>query len=711
MRVNPYRVFGVAGWNPAWAEPTMCNLWLKMKVLVADDIKQNRYLLQKLLEGHGYVVETASDGVEALEKARASPPDMVITDSLMPRMDGFQLCRTLKKDEELRSIPVLFHSATYTDKESRELALSIGAADYIKKPIEPDEFIKIVKETFDKYERGELKPAEKPLEEKVYMKLYNERLIQKLEKKMLALEKSEKRIEHLNSVLKAIRNVNQLIIVEKDRDSLLQKACDVLIEARGYDAAWLGFLSDGETFAMVKGSGFREDFSRFREHLLGGEPPPCFKNALAQKVPFMLVDKSIQCGDCFFKNAHTDKEVAIIRVEHAGKLFGLLAISLASDVAADEEEKGILKEVAGDIGFALHDMEMDEARKRAEESLRESEERKELALRGADLATWDWNTQTGECIHDKRWAEMFGYTLDELEQHVRTWENMVHPDDMPLVNEALNAHVEGKTPFYETEHRCRHKSGEWIWILDKGKVIEWDSNGKALRAAGTLLDITERKRAENKIKASLKEKEVLLREIHHRVKNNLQVVSSMLNMQVRKATEKNVIKSLLDTRSRIQTMSLIHAQLYQSENFEQVEMGTTIRKMVSSMLQIYAEAKKNITSAVTAEGVILPISHAIPCGLIINELVSNALKHAFKGMTEGSVEISMRELAGDKIKLTVKDNGVGIPEEMDIYKTDTIGLKIVRTLAEEQLKGKMGLIQNKGTEIYVEFDKSITNGK
>lgn len=112
---------------------------------------------------------------------------------------------------------------------------------------------------------------------------------------------------------------------------------------------------------------------------------------------------------------------------------------------------------------------------------------------------------------------------------------------------------------------------------------------------------------------------------------------------------------------------------------------------------------------VTAEGVILSISQAIPCGLIINELVSNALKHAFKGMTEGSIEISMRELAGDRIELTVKDNGVGIPEELDIYKTDTLGLKIVRTLAEEQLKVKMELIRDEGTGIYVQFDKSITN--
>jgi len=148
-----------------------------------------------------------------------------------------------------------------------------------------------------------------------------------------------------------------------------------------------------------------------------------------------------------------------------------------------------------------------------------------------------------------------------------------------------------------------------------------------------LANITERKQAEEKIRASLREKEVLLREIHHRVKNNLQIISSLLNMQARKAKDKEVIESLLDSRSRIQTMSLIHTQLYQSENFEQVEMDITIRKLVSFILQIYAEAKTNITSMVTAEGITLSISQAIPCGLIVNELVSNAaLCHAFECM-------------------------------------------------------------------------------
>lgn len=218
------------------------------------------------------------------------------------------------------------------------------------------------------------------------------------------------------------------------------------------------------------------------------------------------------------------------------------------------------------------------------------------------------------------------------------------------------------------------------------------------------------KQGMEKIQASLQEKEELLREIHHRVKNNLQIISSLLDMQAMRVKDKELVNSLSDSRGRIQTMSLIHAHLYQSENLEQVEMGTTIRKLVNFLLQIYAKDGKNITIVITTEDVILPISQAIPCALIINELVSNALKHAFKGMTKGIIEVSMREL-DERVELIVKDNGAGIPEDFDIYKTKTLGLRLVRTLAEDQLKGEMKLNREEGTKFYAEFDKSIKNDK
>ena len=141
-------------------------------------------------------------------------------------------------------------------------------------------------------------------------------------------------------------------------------------------------------------------------------------------------------------------------------------------------------------------------RTHAQEELREREERLKLALYGADLGAWDWNVQSGHVAFDERWAEMLGYKLDEIEPHVNTWEKLVHPDDMAKVMGALNVHLEGKTAYYESEHRARHKSGEWIWILDKGRVIERDAQGLPLRVCGTHLDITGRKRAEEALRES-----------------------------------------------------------------------------------------------------------------------------------------------------------------------------------------------------------------
>ncbi|MCK4539146.1 MAG: GAF domain-containing protein [Candidatus Krumholzibacteria bacterium] len=168
---------------------------------------------------------------------------------------------------------------------------------------------------------------------------------------------AEERIEHLNSVLIAIRNVNQLIATEKDRDNLIRKSCDALVDARGYDAVWLGLLEDGETFVTVAGSGFRKDVSRFSRWLAVNRPP-CIKNALAHEETVLVVDKTSECRNCFFKDSCFGREAAIIRVEHAGRFFGLLIVSFAPDVAVDDEEKGLLAEVASDIAIGLHDIEM-----------------------------------------------------------------------------------------------------------------------------------------------------------------------------------------------------------------------------------------------------------------------------------------------------------------------------------------------------------------
>ncbi|GAI60081.1 unnamed protein product, partial [marine sediment metagenome] len=213
----------------------------------------------------------------------------------------------------------------------------------------------------EEHEKGALvTPKETIKEEEIYLTEHNKRLIQKLEKKMLDLEKSEKRIKYLYSVLGAIRGVNQLIIKEKNRGILIQKTCDVLIGARGYNTAWLGLLKDEKNFASVVGSSLGADVSRFCEQVLRGDYPPCIKKALTKKDLFMVMDRSRDCGDCPLKKLHLGRNSLLMRITYKSKLFGFLVLSLEPDVYIDQEEKGLLEEVTGDIAFGLHNIELGE---------------------------------------------------------------------------------------------------------------------------------------------------------------------------------------------------------------------------------------------------------------------------------------------------------------------------------------------------------------
>lgn len=228
-----------------------------------------------------------------------------------------------------------------------------------------------------------------------------------------------------------------------------------------------------------------------------------------------------------------------------------------------------------------------------------------------------------------------------------------------------------------------------------------NSEGNVVSVVEVHHDITKRKKAEEQIANSLKEKEELLREIHHRVKNNLQVISSLLDLSSMETHDTEAIDLLTDARATIHSMSLIHSQLYQSTRFDKIDMESHIREMVGFMSQLYAQGL--ITPVIVSSEVYLPMSQAVPCALVMNELISNAYKHAFKEWQKGTIEISMQQPTEDTFIFRVKDDGIGIPDELDIYKTDHMGLKLVRNLVQQQLKGDIHVKRDKGTEFIVEF--------
>ena len=226
-----------------------------------------------------------------------------------------------------------------------------------------------------------------------------------------------------------------------------------------------------------------------------------------------------------------------------------------------------------------------------------------------------------------------------------------------------------------------------------------------LKAANQQLqaEVTERARMEERIKASLKEKEVLLKEIYHRVKNNMQVISSILNLQSKHIEDKRALEIFRNGQSRIKSMALVHEKLYGSEDLAGIDFAEYTRSMTSNLFGLY-QVSEAVRLKIDIKDILLNINTAIPCALIISELISNSIKYAFPGGIEGEIRIGLYTDKNGKFKLIVKDNGVGFPKEIDFRKTESLGMQLVIMLVE-QLDGTVELDRSEGTAFTIQFEK------
>ena len=219
-------------------------------------------------------------------------------------------------------------------------------------------------------------------------------------------------------------------------------------------------------------------------------------------------------------------------------------------------------------------------------------------------------------------------------------------------------------------------------------------------------DVTERRQAEDQVKQSLREKEVLLREVHHRVKNNLQIINSLASLQSHRVDNDLITETLEEFRSRVYSMALVHEELYRSPDFSEIELSDYINKLVQSLGHSLNPAPDRVQMNTEVGDIHLPVDQAVPCGLIINELVSNALKYAFPDDRKGSIQVSLKLLDTDRIKLVVRDDGIGLPKGIDMDSVETLGLYLVSIITRDQLNGTIELEIKKGTTFLIEFDIS-----
>ncbi len=335
-------------------------------------------------------------------------------------------------------------------------------------------------------------------------------------------------------------------------------------------------------------------------------------------------------------------------------------------------------------------------RKNAENSLQRSEKDYRDLVDNALVGIYKAD-QSGKILFaNDSIIKMFGYNSKEEIENLNISSLYKNIGDRDVILRTLNE--DGK--FKEHEVDMLKKDGTILNVL-----VSASSNGETI--SGMTMDITDKRKTQNQIKRSLKVKDMLLKEIHHRVKNNLMVISSLLSLQSRYIKDEASKSIFKDSQNRARSMALTHELLYQSSDLKRINFGSYVNKLTSELFSVYVTDPNKIKLDMDIDDVMLDINTAIPLGLIVNELVSNSMKHAFPNNKEGNIVIKFK-LDDGNYSMIVSDNGVGFPQDYNIQNSDSLGLKIVNSLTE-QIDGEIKIEISNGTKFIIKFKEETYN--
>ncbi len=422
-----------------------------------------------------------------------------------------------------------------------------------------------------------------------------------------------------------------------------------------------------------------------------------FAKMTGYESPEDLVDSVSDIGTQFYVHPEErERTIAIVRewgyidieLRIRRKNGGVIWIENYMRMSHDENGSIVFEGVAIDI----------DRKKRAEEELRRSEEKFNKAFYSNPIAMTITTFEDGRIVDvNREFERLTGMKRNDLinlsMSDLNLWKEI--EERRRLVRRVMD---EGSV--FNIEVDLRSAEGDLRTYLWSAEQILVDGRPHVLASAH---DITERKRTEERLTASLREKETLLKEIHHRVKNNLQVIISLLSLQSRKTKVPEVIAGLEDSQNRIRAMALVHERLYQSGDLSRVDFGNYLKSMAHELFHTYSAAAHGIELRVEAEEIFIGIDLAIPCGLIVSELISNSLKHAFPENSDVSREVMLAlRKSGNMIEIDVGDNGVGLPESVDLGSTPSLGLVLVPQLVR-QIKGEVLIDRASGTRFHISF--------
>jgi PAS domain S-box-containing protein len=534
---------------------------------------------------------------------------------------------------------------------------------------------------------------------------------------------TEQRIQHLNAMLLAIRNVNQRIVREKDRGQLIKGICEDLIETRGYHNAWIALFDEAGQFETTAEAGLGQDFVPMLEHLQRCETTYCVQTALAQADILIIEDPYTTCVDCPLVGKYKGRQGMSMRLEHAGRVYGLLTVSILGEFVANQEEQILFKEVVEDIAFALHGLELEEKRRQTEQALRESEGRFRAIFEQAAVGVALIQSKTGDFRRiNQRYADIVGYTIEEME-HL-TFQEITHPDDLQKDLDNMQRLLDGEIREFSLEKRYYHKDGSIVWV-NLAVSPMWEGGEEPGYHIAVVEDITERKQAEE----ALKEYSERLEEMVDERTQELRETQEQLIFQEKLATLGQLAGSVahelrhplgvLSNAAYYLIMTLSDADEKTREYLDIISDEVRKAQGIITALLDFARTKpaqpKEITvSPLVAQvlerdalpedvRIITDIDPNLPPVFVdpiqIEMVLDNLVTNAYQAMPGGGQLTVSARTDEDKVRLSVQDTGTGIsPENMaklfePLFTTKARGIGLGLALSKKLVEANGGTIE------------------
>jgi PAS domain S-box-containing protein len=702
-----------------------------IKLLILEDVPLDAELAERELKREGLRfssirVETKDDFLKALDEFI---PDIILADHSLPHFDGLSALKlTLEKSP---NTPFIFVSGKIGEDFAVEM-LKEGATDYVLKNNLSKLYLAVSRALKESEEQKERKIAEKSLmeSEKKYRNLFensrnpifvcyddgklidcNDAASEFMEiskedltgqniygwsskdQLVINLEKTKEiemnfQIAGKEKILEISSTKVDVDPVDVDHEGLFFLQCkDITLQKKAEKALKdreeeYRLLVENQNDLIIKfdlkgillfvSTSFCDLFGKDKKEFLGKN----FLEVVSQKNPDSTKSS--------FKKLFEPPYSGFVEQEILTK-NGLKYISWANKAVMDENNS-----ITAFVGVG-RDITL---QKKVENDLIESESKYRAIFENTGTLTLIFEKDMTISLVNEEFEKFSLYSKAEIESK-HSWLDFVAPADVERMagyNRLQRINPDAIPKNYEV--RLINKQGTIKDFFATSDMIPSTNKGLI-----SLMDITDRKIAENKIKDSLKEKELLLREIHHRVKNNLQIISTLLTLQSAKFSDEKIINMYRESQNRIQSIALIHEKLYHSQNISKINLQDYVQSMVSDLFYSFGTDEKFIDAELDVDDVSMGLETAIPCGLIINELVSNSLKYAFPD-DKGKIKVELHLLNGDEYLLKVSDDGVGLPADFEMENTETLGLQIVDNLVK-QIEGKLEI--SKPSEFKIMF--------